>query len=220
MEVWNITKAATFKSSLHLSYKNTQLLFLWTVLFNIFIRQTLSDDFWGLHKYMNCAFPLRISSVNGKLFFVRWIFRVVIYKISRFNLENNKKMGLFIYLFIYLFISQLNVISSYWKPWFFEHVKKYLQTEQSAVEFIPLRDYYHRHTRSLFWELQVWSRWDPTNIYMLKINNQNTRKRREICSKVTIKTPERCHCLSDVFIVNFKHISHFFLMFLLLTFNK
>ena len=102
MEVWNITKAATFKSSLHLSYKNTQLLFLWTVLFNIFIRQTLSDDFWGLHKYMNCAFPLRISSVNGKLFFVRWIFRVVIYKISRFNLENNKKMGLFIYLFIYL----------------------------------------------------------------------------------------------------------------------
>ena len=151
MEVWNITKAATFKSSLHLSYKNTQLLFLWTVLFNIFIRQTLSDDFGGLHKYMNCAFPLRISSVNGKLFFVRWIFRVVIYKISRFNLENNKKMG----LFIYLFISQLNVISSYWKPWFFEHVKKYLQTEQSAVEFIPLRDYYHRHTRSLFWELQV-----------------------------------------------------------------
>ena len=29
-----------------------------TVLFNIFIRQTLTDAFWGLHKNMNCAFPL------------------------------------------------------------------------------------------------------------------------------------------------------------------
>ena len=31
-----------------------------TVLFNIFRRQTLTDDFWGLHKYMNCAFPLSL----------------------------------------------------------------------------------------------------------------------------------------------------------------
>ena len=29
-----------------------------TVLFNIFMRQTLTDDFWELHKNMNCAFPL------------------------------------------------------------------------------------------------------------------------------------------------------------------
>ena len=59
MEVGNITKAASFKSFLHLSYKNTQLLFFVTVLFNIFLRQTLTDDFWGLHKNMNCAFPLK-----------------------------------------------------------------------------------------------------------------------------------------------------------------
>ena len=45
MEVKNITKAANFKSFLHLGYKNTQLLFLWTVLFNTFMRQTLADDF-------------------------------------------------------------------------------------------------------------------------------------------------------------------------------
>ena len=62
MEVGNITKAATFKSFLHPSYKNTQLLFLVTVLFNIFMRQTLTDDFWGLHKNMNCAFPLNLNS--------------------------------------------------------------------------------------------------------------------------------------------------------------
>ena len=59
MEVGNITKASTFKSFNHLNYKNTQLLFFATGLFNIFMRQTLTDDFWGLHKNLNCAFPLR-----------------------------------------------------------------------------------------------------------------------------------------------------------------
>ena len=58
IEVRNITKAATFKSFLHLSYKNTQLLYFVTVLFNIFMRQTLTDDIWELHKNMKCALPL------------------------------------------------------------------------------------------------------------------------------------------------------------------
>ena len=30
----------------------------------------------------------------------------------------------------------------------------------------------------------------PANIYLLKVNNRNTRTRREICSKLTVKTPE------------------------------
>ena len=58
----------------------------------------------------------------------------------------------------------------------------------------------------------------PTGIYLLKVNNRNIRTRCEICSKLTIKTPERRHWrLSGVFIVNFKHISHLVLLFLLLT---
>ena len=61
MEVGNITKGATFKSFLHLSYKNIELLFLWTALFNIFTRQTLPDGFWLLHKNMNCMFPLNVT---------------------------------------------------------------------------------------------------------------------------------------------------------------
>ena len=61
MGVGNITKAATFKRFLHLSYKNIELLFLWTVLFNIFMRQTLPDDFWVLHTNMNCIFPLNVT---------------------------------------------------------------------------------------------------------------------------------------------------------------
>ena len=66
----------------------------------------------------------------------------------------------------------------------------------------------------------------PANIYSFKVKNKNTRKRCEICSKITIKTRERricCRndacCLSSAFIVNFEHISDLFL-FLLLTLNK
>ena len=45
MEVGNITKAATFKSFLYIIYKNTSLLFFVKVFFNIFMKQTLTDDF-------------------------------------------------------------------------------------------------------------------------------------------------------------------------------
>ena len=60
----------------------------------------------------------------------------------------------------------------------------------------------------------------PAGIYLLKINNRNTRTRCEICSKVTIKIPERRQWRhSDIFIVNSEYISHLILVFLLLTFN-
>ena len=32
---------------------------------------------------------------------------------------------------------------------------------------------------------------NPAGIYLLKVNNRNTRTRCEICSKLTIKTPEQ-----------------------------
>ena len=59
---------------------------------------------------------------------------------------------------------------------------------------------------------------DQPNIFLLKVNNRNTRKRCEICSKLTIKTPERHYWhRSGVFIANVEHISHLVLVFLLLT---
>ena len=60
----------------------------------------------------------------------------------------------------------------------------------------------------------------PAGNYMLKVNNRNSRTRCEICSKLTIKTPERrqWRC-SGVFNANFEHISHLALVFLLLTLN-
>ena len=49
------------------------------------------------------------------------------------------------------------------------------------------------------------------SIYLLKFNNKNTRTSCEICSKLTIKTPEWSHWC--------QHFSHLVLVFLLLTLN-
>ena len=60
---------------------------------------------------------------------------------------------------------------------------------------------------------------DPTNIYLFNVNNRNIR-RFEICSELTIKTPESCHgCSSGVFIANFEHISYLLLVLLILPLN-
>ena len=47
-------------------------------------------------------------------------------------------------------------------------------------------------------------------IYLLKTNNENSRKRRQRCLRRR----------SGVFVVNFEHISYFFLVFIMLTSNK
>ena len=65
MEVGNITKAATFESFLHLVIKTHNYFFV-TVLFNIFIKETLISDFLGLHTNMNCMFPLNFTELKLK----------------------------------------------------------------------------------------------------------------------------------------------------------
>ena len=56
---------------------------------------------------------------------------------------------------------------------------------------------------------------------MSKVNNKNSRARCEMCLKLTIKTLERRHWRrSGVFIVNFEHILHLVLVFLLLTLSR
>ena len=53
--------------------------------------------------------------------------------------------------------------------------------------------------------------------FLFELNSRNTRKRFEICPKLTIKTIEHCSC---IFIVNFGHISHISLVLPLLTINR
>ena len=58
--------------------------------------------------------------------------------------------------------------------------------------------------------------WDPANTYLLKVN-KNDRRRCELNSNLTINTIER---QSSDFVDNFEHISHIFLVLLLLTMNR
>ena len=61
----------------------------------------------------------------------------------------------------------------------------------------------------------------PANIFLFKVSNRNIGKRCEICSKLRINTSEQSRWQrSDVFIVNFEHISHLILVLLLLTLNS
>ena len=61
----------------------------------------------------------------------------------------------------------------------------------------------------------------PAGSYLFKFNNRNFRTRCEICSKLTVKTPEQHQCRRyGDFIINFEHISHLFLVFLFLTLSR
>ena len=95
-----------------------------------------------------------------------------------------------------------------------------------ALKSYPSKKYIWIKLPSLCIQTQgQWNESIPGNIYLFKVKNRNTRKRREICSKLklTIKTGERRQWRrSDFFIVNFnfEHVSHLFLLFLLSTLRK
>ena len=61
---------------------------------------------------------------------------------------------------------------------------------------------------------------NPAGNYMFEVNNRSTRKRCEICSTLTIKIAERRRRRSGISIINFEHISHPFLVLLLLTLSS
>ena len=48
----------------------------------------------------------------------------------------------------------LNAIGRWYKPWFYKHVETYLAHKKEGVEYLPVRDYFHRHTRGYFWAME------------------------------------------------------------------
>jgi delta24-sterol reductase len=48
----------------------------------------------------------------------------------------------------------VNPIGRWYQPWFYKHVEIYLEAGREGVEYIPLRHYLHRHTRSYFWTME------------------------------------------------------------------
>jgi len=49
--------------------------------------------------------------------------------------------------------AKINHCNYWFKPWFYKHAESFLKSGKND-EYIPLRHYYHRHTRSIFWELE------------------------------------------------------------------
>ncbi|KAJ3326784.1 hypothetical protein HDU76_012657 [Blyttiomyces sp. JEL0837] len=82
-----------------------------------------------------------------------------------------------------------NAMGRWWKPWFHHHAKTMLDKDHPVVEYIPLRDYFHRHTRSLYWEgdliVPVGSHWlfrhtlgwlMPPSVNFLKLTQTESMK--------------------------------------------
>ena len=93
-----------------------------------------------------------------------------------------------------------------------------VSNEKKRLEFDHGRlvKFYRRYDVDIFCLFEN----DPAGNYLLKVNNRSIRTRCGICLKLTIKIPERRHWRrSGIFIVNFEHILHLVLVFLLLTFN-
>ena len=64
-----------------------------------------------------------------------------------------------------------------------------------------------------FWEALFVISSVPTTNYVFKVGNWNTRTRCQNCSRLRVKTQERCEwSRPSVFIVNCKHISNFLLI--------
>jgi len=104
-----------------------------------------------------------------------------------------------------------NRLSLWWKPWFYKHVEKILRRNKENVEYIPLTDYYHRHTQSLFWEMELMIpignnpifRWllgwlMPPKVSFLKISQ----------TEMTKQLTERTHVAQD-FLVPTRNMSSF-----------
>ena len=105
----------------------------------------------------------------------------------------------------------------YWKAPFFE---QFILSQN--IEWLVVSVAIYFVTFLLLYELiqnqnispQTWNKGVfPACIYLLKVNNRNTRSKCKLCSKWTIEQR------SGVFIINFEHISHLVLAFLLLTLN-
>jgi delta24-sterol reductase len=47
----------------------------------------------------------------------------------------------------------INPINAFYKPFYYKHVETFLD-KNGGEEIVPLVDYYHRFTRSIFWELE------------------------------------------------------------------
>lgn len=91
----------------------------------------------------------------------------------------------------------VNPINRWYKKWFYSHVETFLEKGRKT-EFIPLRQYFHRHTPSVFFQLkdlipfanQAWYRYffawlGAPKISLMKLTYTKTLRREAMFNRVT-----------------------------------
>ena len=92
---------------------------------------------------------------------------------------------------------------------------------EKLTYFSPMSHFYTPWKLQKTHGLKAKMRPNPVDYYMFKVNNRDTRTRCEICSKLTIKIPERHQWhRSSILIVNFEHVSHLALFFVVVNFEQ
>lgn len=103
---------------------------------------------------------------------------------------------------------EINNIGLWFKKWFYTWVREACRSEgvtidNPYVEYIPLREFYHRHTQSIFWEgeliipfgNQAWFRWllgwmMPLHVGLLKLTQGRTLEKyyedRHVCQDALV----------------------------------
>eukprot|EP00928_Gymnodinium_smaydae_P072652 TRINITY_DN55981_c0_g1_i1.p1 TRINITY_DN55981_c0_g1~~TRINITY_DN55981_c0_g1_i1.p1 ORF type:complete len:546 (-),score=58.44 TRINITY_DN55981_c0_g1_i1:140-1777(-) len=49
----------------------------------------------------------------------------------------------------------VNPLARWYKPWWYKHVEEYSKRGEAGEELVPVRDYLLRHTRSIFWVIEL-----------------------------------------------------------------
>ena len=89
---------------------------------------------------------------------------------------------------------------------------KYVETKKISFEKECIWQHYETISKGIL---------KPSGHLPAQSQNRNNTTKCEICSKLTMKTPERRQSHSSgVFIVNFEHVSQLTLVFLLLNLNS
>ena len=127
-----------------------------------------------------------------------------------FFLEKQEVKGFSLCFHVHLILLDLSDVS--FQKTCFHQFGKNVQVTPKNMENLSIPKLNVNH----FIRFQVWRNASQPIFFLLKVNKRNTKTSCEICSKLTIRTPElrQWHC-SGVFIVNFEHNSHLVLGFLL-----
>ena len=133
----------------------------------------------------------------SEMFFIYFFMLIQVYNISvilrfflRFKIIGNFSKIFWLIVKVY---STRNALFCWSRKLFYAkwvevgHSRKLIHKISRFLDLVKLS------SRKVSFSKKAFLRLFPAGIYLLKVNNRNTRTRCEICLKLTIKTPKRCH---------------------------